>query len=453
MERDRTASTPRHRASRSRFDRLIVVFSPDASAVSRAWVLDPGSPLPIGRGSAGDAHVGLLDAEVSRSHALIEPEGGRTFWVQDLGSHNGTWVNGERVVERVGLMHGDVLRVGGSLLLFQTIDLDPNAQLVSESEAVWGDSIAMQKVRSEVALVAPRQVPVLLLGESGTGKEVIASEIHRRSERAGALVSINCAALPPELVESELFGHAAGAFTGASRGREGLFVAAERGTLFLDEVGELPEEVQPKLLRALANGEVRPVGDTTARRVDARVVAATNRDLGREVEVGRFRGDLLARLSGWTIRLPPLRERREEVLTYAARFLAREGCTAAFDAHAAEALLLHEWPYNIRELEQTITTLAVRARGQATITLDLLSPELRGRVEARLVDPPAGALPMPVPPAISTRTRPTADELRVALAHHGGNVSRVAVFFGRSRRQIYRWAEEHGIALRADRDR
>ena len=447
VEGDRTASTPRHRAARSRFDRLLVAFSPDSSAVSRAWVLDAKASLPIGRGTATEASIGLLDAEVSRNHAIVEREGSRTWWVKDLGSHNGTWVNGERVVDRAGLVHGDVLRVGGSVLLFQTIELDPTAQLVPESSAVWGGSIAMQRLRGEVALIAERPLAVLLLGESGTGKEVIAAEIHRQSRRSGSLVSINCAALPAELVESELFGHAAGAFTGAARRRDGLFVAAEGGTLFLDEVGELPEEVQPKLLRALATGEVRPVGETAARLVDVRVVAATNRDLSVAVESGGFRGDLLARLSGFCLSLPPLRERRDEVLTFATRFLAREGCNAEFDAHAAEALLLYAWPYNVREVEQRMAALAARARGATTITLDLLPPELRGAVEARLVDPPALEGTMPVPPAVSTRARPTADELRAALAHHRGNVSRVAAFYGKSRRQIHRWAEEHGIPL------
>ncbi len=258
--------------------------------------------------------------------------------------------------------------------------------------------------------------------------------MHERSGRSGTLVAINCGALPPDLVESELFGHVAGAFTGASKGSEGLFTAAEGGTLFLDEIGEMPLAVQPKLLRALATGEVRAVGASQARHVDVRVVAATNRDLSAEVEAERFRGDLFARLAGWTIEMPPLRRRRDDVLVLARMFLERAGAPVAMEADAAEALLSYRWPFNVRELLQVASAVAVRAAGGDRVLLDHLPREIRAPVETRR---PLAAASVEPPLALSVRTdgTPSADELSRVLTHYAGNVAQVAAFFGRDRRQ------------------
>ncbi|MCZ7684673.1 MAG: sigma 54-interacting transcriptional regulator [Sandaracinaceae bacterium] len=393
--------------------------------------------------------LALADAELSRRHATLEREAATdTFWITDLSSRNGTFVNGARQ-SRAGLVSGDVLRVGATLLVFERVVLDADAPLIAlEEPPLLGRSLGMARVRGEVARVAPRDMPVLVLGESGSGKELVARALHERSGRAGALVAVNCGALPPDLVESELFGHVAGAFTGATKAEAGLFAAAEGGTLFLDEIGEMPLAVQPKLLRALATGEVRPVGGSAARRADVRVVAATNRDLRAEVAAERFRGDLFARIAGWTIELPPLRRRKEDVLVLARAFLERAGAPATLSADAAEALLLHRWPFNVRELEQACAAIAVRAAGAERALLEHLPPELRGTVESRL--PLAGvASDPPLELTVRPDATPSADELARALAHFEGNVAQVAAFFGRDRRQIYRWIDRYELDVDA----
>jgi DNA-binding NtrC family response regulator len=314
-------------------------------------------------------------------------------------------------------------------------------------------------VRAEVALVAPQTIPVLVLGPTGVGKELVAAELHEKSGRSGAFVAVNCAALPPALAESELFGHVAGAFTGsATRGGEGLFAAARGGTLFLDEVGELPEPVQAKLLRALATGEIRAVGASENRRVDVRIVAATHRELAAPA----FRDDLRARLQGWIIRVPPLAERREDILPLALAFLRREG-RAQPSTDAAEALLLHDWPLNVRELEQVMRAAAVRAGGGWQVHLAHLPPELAARLHDRKPAPAwnevtpepvavaalAGAsgpgAPAAAPGADDEAAAPSKDELVALLRQARGSVSDVARALGKDRRQIYRWLKRHGL--------
>jgi transcriptional regulator with GAF, ATPase, and Fis domain len=434
-------------ASTIRVHELRLVFAP-GKAARTALVL--GDPLvTIGR-EGGGATFALPDRHASREHAAVSGEGG-AWTIEDRGSHNGTFVDGMRV-ERAPLRPGAVVRIGGCVLVYlerdHAIDDDPAA------ERLLGPSHAMRVVRREARLVAREQTPVLVTGETGCGKELVAAEIHRLSGRAGKLVPVNCAAVAPMLAESELFGHVAGAFTGATRAAEGLFAAAHGGTLFLDEIGELPLDLQPKLLRALAVGEVRSVGAVSAQTYDVRIVAATNRDLDAEVLAGRFRGDLLARLAAWRIHVPPLRDRPDDILPLAKLFL--RGNASKFSADAAEALLLHRWPYNVRELEQVIASAMVRgaadARTERTIRaehlpLPLATP-LRGRrpaVTRELADDKR-RLAM-----IDREATPGADDLRFVLAHFEGNVSEVARFFGRTRKQIYRWAGAHDIDLAAAR--
>ncbi len=447
---DRTMSTPGRRVAGTRAQRLIVVRSPDAEALGRAVLLEE-APVTIGRAGHADGPLALTDSELSRQHAVLEREPATdTWWIRDLGSRNGTFVNGA-AQERAGLLDQDVIRVGATLLVFERVELGPDAALApAEEPPLYGRSFAMQRVRGEVARVAGRDMPVLVLGESGAGKELVASALHGRSGRAGPLVAVNCGALPPDLVESELFGHVAGAFTGAQKASEGLFVAASGGTIFLDEIGEMPLAVQPKLLRALATGEIRPVGANQARRVDARVVAATNRDLSGEVAAERFRGDLYARLAGWTIQLPPLRQRKEDVLLLLDRFLARHEAPRAIEPDAAEALLLYRWPFNVRELEQLAAAIGVRAEEADEVRLEHLPPAIAAPLMVRR---PVAAIPSEPPLSLSVRpdTTPTAEELARALAHFGGNVAQVATFFGRDRRQIYRWIERYGLDVDASR--
>jgi DNA-binding NtrC family response regulator/predicted hydrocarbon binding protein len=248
-----------------------------------------------------------------------------------------------------------------------------------------GRSPAMQRVRDLAERVAQVDTTVLITGESGVGKEVLARFIHEQSARAsGPFVAINCGAVPESLLESELFGHVRGAFTGATQDRKGLFEEAQGGTLFLDEIGEVPLAMQVKLLRALQEREVRRVGESTSRPVDVRVLAATNRELGAEIVAGRFRQDLYYRLRVVEIRIPPLRERREDILALARLFLLRatsrhRRSVSGFSPEAANQLLHYGWPGNVRELENTVERAVVLARGSCVEVSDL-PDEVRGAV-------------------------------------------------------------------------
>lgn len=233
------------------------------------------------------------------------------------------------------------------------------------------ESPAMRRVVETAAVVAPSPAPVLITGESGAGKEVVAQLIHRWSPRRdGPLVAANCAGLPESLIESELFGHTRGAFTGANEPRQGFFRAAEGGTLFLDEIGELPLHLQPKLLRALESGQITPVGSDAPVAVDTRLVAATNRDLGEAVVEGRFRDDLYYRINVVELAVPPLRERQEDILPLARKFAADfAGGPVRLSPQAVQCLLSYSWPGNVRELRNAIQRACLLARG------DVILPE------------------------------------------------------------------------------
>jgi len=249
-------------------------------------------------------------------------------------------------------------------------------------ESSWhglvGTSKPMLEMRALVEKFARAQAPVLVRGESGTGKEVVARAVHALGPRSGKrMVAENCAAIPANLIESVLFGHVRGSFTGAVKDHEGHFVAADGGTLFLDEIGDMPLPMQAKLLRVLQDGEVRPVGGTTVRKVDVRVVAATNQDLEAMVKQGRFREDLLFRLNVLRIATPPLRERGEDILVLARQFLAaataRTGRRLEFSAEAEQVMLRAQWPGNVRQLQNEVQRLAALAEGPLVQVADLSS--------------------------------------------------------------------------------
>lgn len=248
---------------------------------------------------------------------------------------------------------------------------------------VIGESPAMRAVLVQLQKVADTRVSVLIEGETGTGKEVAASAVHYWSQRRDRLfVAQNCAALPENLLESELFGHRKGAFTGATEDKKGLFELADGGTLFLDEVGEMPLSLQVKLLRVLQEGEIRPVGATLTKRVDVRIVAATNRDLESEVKAGRFREDLYYRLSVFPLRMPALRERREDIPLLAAHFLARYAeefgrPSGGFSQETMELLTSHDWPGNVRELQNEVQRLIIEVEKERFIEPVHLSPRIR----------------------------------------------------------------------------
>lgn len=288
------------------------------------------------------------------------------------------------------------------------------------------ESPAMRHVLDTAAVVAPSLAPVLILGPSGAGKEMIARLIHAWSPRApGPLVVANCAGLPETLIESALFGHTKGAFTGAAQARQGFFRTAHGGTLFLDEIGELPLHLQPKLLRAIESGEITPVGSDVAVRVDVRLVAATNRDLAEAVAQGRFRDDLYYRINVVELSVPPLAERYEDILPLAQHFAAEfSGVPVRLSPQAENCLLAHSWPGNVRELRNAIQRACLLCRG------DVILPEHLPPKIAAL----AGQRPKPAPPGrLSQIERAT---ILATLAECQGNRTRAAQKLGISRRAL-----------------
>jgi DNA-binding NtrC family response regulator len=452
MTLTRTESAPISRIAFGGLHRLLVVYSTTPTDVGHSRTLS-GEALVIGRDPDSNPSLQLHQTRVSRRHAQVElGEDGRSWRLLDLQSRNGTFVNGERI-EGALLRDGDVIRIGSSLLLFQFLDAAACTRVV-EADAVGtngliGHGHALARVR-EAIRTAPTSAPTLILGETGVGKELVARAIHDHSGRLGPFAPVNCAALPSNLAESELFGHVRGAFTGAEA-RRGLFGRADRGTLFMDEIGELSGEVQAKVLRALAIGEVRPVGSDQARQLDVRIIAATNVDLEAAVAHGRFRADLYARLMSHVIDVPALRERREDVLDLTRHFL-RSASGAQITPDCAEALLIHGWPYNVRELEQVLTAVEAVVRQRGTLELSDLPPRIRHKVESRLE--PVQVVQGPPSPLLDMRRNavPSAEELQAAVRAYNGNVARVASFFRKDRRQIYRWAEALGVDIRALRD-
>ncbi len=452
-----TAPTPPRDAAPASVHRLVVAQSPSAQAQDLGRFVTKS--LVVGR-APGDEGWPIDDAELSRAHVALEVSGA-TLTARDLDSRNGTWVAGERLPPQTPrvLSHGDVIRIGATLLVVELVRYDQLDVLRNppRTDGLVGQSVAFLGAVVQARLVASAPLPVLIHGETGVGKEVFAREIHRASGRSGPLVPVNCAALPDALVESELFGHERGAFTGADRKSEGLFAEAEGGTIFLDEIGEMPTVVQAKLLRVLATNEVRPVGATKARTVDVRVVAATNVNVERAIQSGDFRGDLFARLSGAVVEVPPLRERRDDVLRLARSVLGRAtparrsvALVELFSPDAAEALLLARWTFNVRELEQRmllLSTLVPTGRIELSHLPAALRMALDVRVARTSISPEELAL-LEIP---SDRT-PSREELARVLARFGGNVSQTAAFFGKDRRQIYRWAERLSIELGDARD-
>ena len=316
-------------------------------------------------------------------------------------------------------------------------------QQLSERSGIAGpiaQSPAMTTVLDLVERVAPTDATLLIQGESGTGKELIAQAVHQASPRAPRpFVAVNCGAVPEALLESELFGHVRGAFTGAIASKLGLFEEAHGGTLFLDEVGEMPAALQVKLLRVLQSGEFRRLGATQALTTDVRVLAATNRDLVEMVRQGRFRDDLFYRLNVIRVVVPPLRERREDIPALAEHFLARSAGKLnrelRLSAEAVERLLRYPWPGNVRELENAIERAAILARG-ATVSPDDLPPHVAAGLELG----PSPALPRQITLAEAERIH-----ILQTLERFGGNHSSAAEALGIGRTTLWRKLKEYGI--------
>jgi DNA-binding NtrC family response regulator len=415
--------------------------------------LDQLSVVSLGRGrtrqarrdqAARSLELTLPDPWASTEHARLSRAG--PFWrIEDRGSRNGVRINGRSVTSEQ-LADGDLIELGHTLLYYRQVASPADAAGPDFTPAEGGDGGDFPTLSAELSAelskawdLASTDLPLLIQGESGTGKEVLARALSARSARPGPFVGVNCGAIPPSLVESELFGHVKGAFTGADSAHAGLIRSAHRGTLFLDEIGDLELGAQAALLRVLQEREVRPVGSARALPVDVRVLSATHRDLDALVAKGSFRADLLARLAGFRLRLPPLWQRREDIGLLVARLLAaRRGELAPelrFEPEAARRLFGYHWPLNIRELDNCLRAATVLARGGA-IGEQHLPEQLRSAPEPRSSVPP---------PELSEADREQRDQLIVLFREHRGNVSAVARHMGKARTQVQRWLKRYQL--------
>jgi transcriptional regulator with AAA-type ATPase domain len=390
--------------------------------------------------------VTVPDPRMSSSHGRLGPRGNQ--WViEDLGSRNGSLLNGH-LFERAVIGDGDVLQLGNTtFLLHPSVALPHGAPDDLDSSALASVAPGFPTIVPSLAAafaaletVARSNVSVLVLGETGTGKEVVARSIHALSGVAGDMVAVNCGAIPDALVESQLFGHMKGAFSGAIQDHRGFVRAADGGTLFLDEIGDLPRASQAALLRVVQEREVTPVGSTRAQRVDVRFVCATHAPLAELAARGVFRSDLLARLGGFTIVLPPLRERREDLGLFVAALLAKVAAERATEirlsAEVGRAFLTYAWPHNVRELEQCLARAAVLAKS-GTIDVEHLPPDISA------VAAIAGRAPEAV--ELSPENDARRSELVAQLQAHEGNIAEVARAMGKARTQIHRWMKRYGL--------
>ncbi len=376
--------------------------------------------LRIGRDRSND--ISPQGVGLSRKHAELR-QVAQGWEVVDLGSKNGTFVAGARV-DRAQLPARAELRFGGVVMLFEAFP--PEGMSSSSSlPGVVGSHPVMEQLADLVRRVAPTEVPVVIRGESGVGKELVARAIHEFSGRAGQLVNVNCGALNTQLVGSQLFGHVRGAFTGADRDRAGAFETARDGTLFLDEVGEMPLEVQAQLLRVLECGTVTRLGEVRERTVSARVVCATHRDLERAVKEGRFRLDLYHRLMVFPLEVPPLRQRRSDIPGLVAAFLNRDGGGYFLNGSARQMLERYPWPGNVRELKNCLQRATILCEGQEISPGHLSLVERFGSGLTQTMDQ-EGLLP--------------------SILAHDGNLTQAAKSLGVSRSTLYRRLKAEGLA-------
>jgi DNA-binding NtrC family response regulator len=402
-------------------------------------------PVGVVVGADPSADVPLEDPAVSRRHCTIVPAGGG-FEVADLGSKNGTFLDGVRLASAT-VPVGAVLRVGTTLLQLMpdelALDIPPSAS--SSFGDLYGDSPAMRQVFAILERASVSSASILFIGESGTGKELAARAVHEHSaRRSGPFVVFDCGASTETLIESDLFGHRKGAFTGAVSDRAGAFAQAHGGTLFLDEIGDLPLLLQPKLLRLLEAGEVTPLGAQKSERFDVRVVAATHRNLWDEVGRGAFRGDLYYRLAVVEVHLPPLRQRPGDIPELVRRFLVAQGGAAGEPPPPSgnlDRLAAYHWPGNVRELRNVIAR-AVALSGPGT-PFDRMPVLLRASAAA--VEPRAQA-DRPFHEAKDELVgRFEREYLEDLLKKSGGQMAEAARRAGLERKYLYRLLERVGI--------
>ncbi len=406
--------------------------------------------LTIGRDETSS--VCLTGNDVSRRHAIlhIDPDlPGSGVRIADLGSRNGVRVNGRPVSEApIGV--GDVVRLGG----WVGVVAASAGEFTQIAPGLWGGA-TLQAALAPLRTAAASDLPIVLEGETGTGKELATRALHRWSGRSGPLSAVNCAALPEGLAEGELFGYRRGAFTGADRASAGFFRGAQGGTLLLDEVSDLPLGLQAKLLRVLEEREVQPLGEIHPVPIDVRVVVAGQQPLIEAVRAGRFRADLLARLDGLMVRLPPLRKRREDVLPLFSRLLEEigQGRVPSMESDFAERLCMHDWPFNVRELVLLAKRLVTLHGNDVTLRAQHLPERIAGMTgmagATAIADPAprSTGAERPVPGGPSEPVELPA--LVVALRASGGNVARAAAMLGISRQRAYRLMEGQAVDLEA----
>jgi DNA-binding NtrC family response regulator len=465
---------------------LVLLYAHYYEQFQPAYLLGEGN-LIIGRDSS--ASIRVPGRAVSRLHARID-ERGESWVLTDLQGRNGTLVNG-KFVREVTLQHLNEIRVGDAIFKFVERDAGHYARYRIDGTRVGGASGAarssppsgaivggyqIEAILTALRQIAPSNLSVLILGESGTGKEVFAQELHRSSGRRGSFQAINCAAIPAALLEGELFGWRRGAFSGADRDRPGIIRAAHEGTLFLDEIGDMPLEAQAKLLRVLQTKEVTPLGATAPERIDVRFVCATHRDIQTLQQSGGFRGDLYARLNEYSLTLPPLRERKEDIFSLCLGLSARHGRPRVDVTFRFMTALLHyDFPFNIRELEALMKRWAAMTSG-SELDVQHLTDAIQERMKtyggpnepAAEASPPEPAErakgapergdPSQSPPRLPDASPspaqtfaaggvPSEQELRDMLAQHHGNVAAVARLLSKDRVQIHRWMKRYEIEI------
>lgn len=484
------------------------VQSPTTSATRMPVLLVVGDAA-LGGAPGPGPRVLALGAQGLVAGRNIEPSGQETLWrlthrrasgrharvrrlsdvclLEDLGSTNGTLRNGLALSAPVALQDGDIVFMGGHAAVFRWLSLEEERALAEARRSPMGPIATSSPLTAlaemKLKRIAASEHEILLVGETGVGKEVYAEAIHKASGRAGPLVPVNCAALPGELVESELFGYVRGAHSQANQTKRGLIEEAEGGTLFLDEIGDMPQTAQAKLLRFLQSREIVPLGSTRPRRVDVRVLAATSRPGGGNGSPG-LREDLIGRMGAAAFTLPPLRTRREDlgVLMHHFTRQAAGGVAPALDAGTFLALCLYPWPRNVRELKKVVETAVLLAAGAPEVGLLHLPEELAQLVSGDGITNPtdpvsgefsegssggsevrfppadsapttdaAGAHALPPDRRRSPRPLPRRDELVALLTAHQGNVSEVARALDRHWKVIKRALDRHG--LEADRFR
>ncbi|MBK9036316.1 MAG: sigma 54-dependent Fis family transcriptional regulator [Myxococcales bacterium] len=389
---------------------------------------------PLGRrrlrvGSGADADLIVADPHVSRLHCELEPTPAGVL-LRDLGSTNGTLVGGAAIREAV-LAPGVVAVIGSSRLF---VESDAPTAALARFGGVVSAAPVMGLVFAMLDKLAAAEVTIMLTGETGTGKDLLARAVHEVSPRgAGPLVVFDCGAVTASLIESELFGHEKGSFTGAVAERAGAFERAHGGTLFLDELGELPLELQPRLLRALEQREVRRVGGSVELPVDVRVIAATNRDLAAEVAAGRFRADLYFRVTAAVVEVPPLRARSEDLALLVDQLL--EGRAHATPA-AMAALAAYDWPGNVRELRNVVATALAMIDGPVLDVRHLMFPAAAPRRERDLEELPLAGQSLE---AIERAA------IKQTLEREGGNRTRTAKTLGIAQSTLYEKLKRYGL--------